>query len=95
MRRHVLPHVLNTWIVIATLQLGAVILLEASLSFLGVGVPPPEPSWGQMTAAGRNYLATAWWVSIFPGVAITLLIIAFNLIGDWVRDALDPHQRQI
>ncbi len=95
MRRHVLPHVLNTWIVIATLQLGAVILLEASLSFLGVGVPPPEPSWGQMTAAGRNYLATAWWVSIFPGIAITLLIIAFNLLGDWVRDALDPRQRQI
>jgi peptide/nickel transport system permease protein len=92
--RHVVPHVLDTWLVIATMQIGAVILLEASLGFLGIGVPPPDPSWGQMSAAGRNYLAVEWWVSLFPAIAITFVIIAFSLIGDWLRDRLDPRAAQ-
>jgi peptide/nickel transport system permease protein len=91
--RHVVPHVLDTWFVIATTQVAAVIVLESSLSFLGVGVAPPQPSWGQMTAAGRDYLDTAWWVAIFPAIAITLVIIAFNILGDRLRDWLDPHSR--
>lgn len=91
--RHVVPHVLDTWFVMATTQVAAVIVLESSLSFLGVGVAPPQPSWGQMTAAGRDYLDTAWWVAIFPAIAITVVIIAFNILGDRLRDWLDPHSR--
>ena len=93
MARHVLPHVVDVWLVVATLQLGNVILLDASLSFLGVGVPPPYPSWGQMTAAGREYLQEATWVAVCPSLALTLVIMAFNLLGDWLRDRLDPRQR--
>jgi peptide/nickel transport system permease protein len=95
MFRHILPNVFNTIIVLATLQVGAVILLEATLSFLGLGVPPPEPSWGQMVAEGRNYIVVAWWISVFPGMAIMLTVLSMNLAGDWLRDRLDPRLRQM
>lgn len=91
MLRHVLPHVVDVWLIVATLQLGNVILLEASLGFLGVGVPPPHPSWGQMTAAGREYLQEATWIAIAPACALTAVIMAFNVLGDWLRDRLDPR----
>ena len=93
MLRHVLPHVVDVWLIVATLQLGNVILLDASLSFLGVGVPPPYPSWGQMTAAGREYLQEATWVAVCPSIALTAVIMAFNLLGDWLRERLDPRGR--
>lgn len=92
MWRHVLPHVVDVWLVMATLQVGGVILMEASLSFLGIGVPPPAPSWGQMAATGREYITDAWWIAIFPALALTLVIVAFNYLGDWVRDRFDPHE---
>jgi len=95
MRRHILPNVANTLIVLAVLQVGRVILLEASLSFLGVGLPPPQPAWGLMVADGRSLMSSAWWVSVVPGVAIVLTILSLNLIGDWIRDALDPKLRQL
>jgi peptide/nickel transport system permease protein len=90
---HILPGVRNTLIVVATLQLGVLILLEATLSFLGAGVPPPTPSWGSMVADGRSFLASAWWISTIPGMAILLTLLAFNLMGEWLRDALDPRLR--
>ena len=93
MVRHVLPHVIDVWLIVATLQLGNVILLDASLSFLGVGVPPPHPSWGQMTAAGREYLQEATWVAVCPSIALTAVIMAFNLLGDWLRERLDPRAK--
>jgi peptide/nickel transport system permease protein len=92
---HLLPGVLNTVIVVATLQVSVVILLESILSFLGAGVPPPTPAWGSMVSEGRNFLRTAWWVSTMPGVALLLTVLAFNLLGDWIRDALDPRLRNI
>ena len=79
----------------ATLQVGFAIMLEASLSFLGAGIPPPTPSWGGMTALGRDYVATAWWISVFPGLAIFFTVLSLNLLGDWLRDILDPKLRQI
>jgi hypothetical protein len=72
-----------------------VILLEGTLSFLGVGVPPPNPAWGLMIADGRGFLATAWWMSLFPGLAMLLTVLAVNLMGDWLRDRLDPKLRQV
>lgn len=93
--KHILPGVLNTVIVVATLQVGHVILTEAILSFLGAGVPPPTPTWGSMVADGRDYMGSAWWVSFFPGMAIVLTVVAFNFIGDWLRDRLDPRLRQL
>jgi peptide/nickel transport system permease protein len=92
---HLLPGVLNTVIVVATLQVSVVILLESILSFLGAGVPPPTPAWGSMVSEGRNFLRTAWWVSTMPGLALLLTVLAFNLLGDWIRDALDPRLRNI
>lgn len=92
---HILPNVGNTLIVLATLQVGYVILLEGTLSFLGVGVPPPNPAWGLMIADGRGFLATAWWISLFPGLAMLLTVLAVNLMGDWLRDHLDPKLRQV
>ena len=94
MARHILPNVFNTIIVLATLQVGAVILLEATLSFLGLGVPPPNPSWGQMVAEGRGFVVIAWWIAVFPGLAIMLTVLSMNLTGDWLRDRLDPRLRQ-
>lgn len=88
--RHILPNVFHTAIVLLTLQLGVAILTEATLSFLGAGVPASTPAWGNMIALGRDYIATAWWIAFFPGVAIFLTVLVFNLIGDWLRDALDP-----
>ena len=94
-RRHIFPNVVPTLLVITTLQVGFVILLEGTLSFLGVGVPPPNPAWGLMIADGRGFLATAWWISLFPGLAMLLTVLAVNLMGDWLRDHLDPRLRQI
>ena len=94
-RRHIFPNVMPTLLVISTLQVGYVILLEGTLSFLGVGVPPPNPAWGLMIADGRGFLATAWWISLFPGLAMLLTVLAVNLMGDWLRDHLDPKLRQL
>lgn len=93
--RHIFPNVVPTLLVICTLQVGYVILLEGSLSFLGVGVPPPNPAWGLMIADGRGFLATAWWISLLPGLAMLLTVLAVNLMGDWLRDRLDPKLRQL
>ena len=93
--RHLLPNTLNTLVVLITLQVGYVIIVEASLSFLGAGIPPPTPSWGSMIAEGRDFVTSAWWVSFFPGLAILLVVLAFNLLGDWLRDTLDPRLRQL
>jgi peptide/nickel transport system permease protein len=95
MATHLLPNILNTFMVLMTLYVGVVIVAEASLSFLGAGVPPPTPSWGLMVAEGRGKIASAWWISLIPGIAITLTVLAFNLFGDWLRDRLDPKLRQL
>ena len=92
---HLFPNILNTVVVLFTLQVGDVIIVEAALSFLGAGIPPPTPAWGSMVADGREFLTTAWWVSFFPGLAILLVVLSFNLLGDWLRDRLDPKLRQI
>jgi peptide/nickel transport system permease protein len=92
---HLFPNTLNTLIVLLTLQIGYVILVEASLSFLGAGIPPPTPTWGSMVAEGRDYITRAWWVSVFPGAAIMAIVLSLNLLGDWVRDSLDPKLRQM
>jgi peptide/nickel transport system permease protein len=92
---HIFPGVINTLIVVSTLQVGWVILVESTLSFLGAGVPPPTPAWGSMVADGRDFLAGAWWISTMPGVAILLTVISLNLFGDWLRDSLDPRLRQL
>ena len=91
--RHVIPNVLAPVIIAATLGIGNVIVLEAGLSFLGLGLEPPTPSWGSMVADGRDLLLNAWWISTFPGLAIVLTVVAFNLVGDGLRDALDPRLR--
>lgn len=93
--RHILPNVAGTIIVVATLQVGALILVEASLSFLGVGVPPPTPAWGLMIDGGREYVATKYWLSLFPGLAIVLTVLSINWIGDWLRNVLDPKQQML
>jgi len=93
--RHIFPNVVPTLLVISTLQVGYVVLLEGTLSFLGVGVPPPSPAWGLMIADGRGFLATAWWISLFPGLAMVLTVLSVNLMGDWLRDHLDPKLRQL
>jgi len=93
---HIFPGTINTLIVVATLQVGIVILLESTLSFLGAGVPPPTPAWGSMVSDGRDKLAGGvWWISTFPGVAIMLTVMSLNLFGDWLRDTLDPRLRQL
>jgi peptide/nickel transport system permease protein len=93
MLRHILPNVLTPILVVATLELARVIILEASLSFLGLGVQPPYPSWGRMLAEGRTYMATGWWIATFPGLAILLSVLSVNLLGDWLRDYFDPKLR--
>ena len=93
--RHILPMLMNSIVVLSTLQVGSAILVEASLSFLGAGIPPPTPTWGGMVTEGRNFIETFWWISLFPGIAILLVVLAFNLFGDWLRDALDPQLRQL
>ena len=93
--RHIFPNVVNTIIVLATLEVGQVILLEAGLSFLGVGIPRPTPAWGLMVADGRDLIVRAWWVAFFPGMAILLTVLSMNLLGDWLRDKLDPKLRNV
>jgi peptide/nickel transport system permease protein len=94
MARYIFPNIVNSLVVLATLQVGAVILLESTLSFLGVGIPRPTAAWGVMVADGRELIVTAWWVSMFPGIAIMLTVLALNLFGDWLRDHLDPKLKQ-
>ena len=88
-------NVVNSLTVLATLQVGFVILLESSLSFLGAGIPRPTPAWGLMVADGRELIVTAWWIAMFPGLAIMLTVLALNLLGDWLRDHLDPRLKNI
>ncbi len=94
MMRHVLPNVMGPVLVIATIGLAIAVLLEATLSFLGVGMPPTRPSLGTLVNAGQNFLASGeWWIAVFPGLALALLVLAVNLLGDWLRDALNPKLR--
>ena len=93
--KHLLPGVTNTLIVVATLGTGQIILTEATLSFLGVGIPPPKPAWGSMVSFGRNYIDSAWWIAVIPGLAIALVVVSLNFLGDWLRDYFDPRLRQI
>jgi len=95
MVRYIFPNLVNSLIVLATLQVGYVILLESALSFLGAGLPRPTPAWGLMIADGRELIVTAWWVSMFPGLAIMLTVLALNLLGDGLRDHLDPKLRHV
>src|SRR5207248_654965 len=89
--RHVFPNVSASVIVIASLMVANMIVFEASLSFLGLSVPPPTPTWGRMVFDGVQYVDSAWWLSLFPGAAIVLTVLSINLVGDWLRDALDPR----
>jgi len=89
--RHLLPNVLTPAIVIASLEVARMVILESALSFLGLGIPPPAPTWGGMLADGRAYLSTAWWLATFPGLCIMLTVLGINLLGDWLRDVLDPR----
>ena len=93
--RHLAPNVLNMLLVLATLQFGSVIVFEAGLSFLGLGIQPPNVSWGGMLADGRNFIEVAWWLITMPGLAIMAACLASNLLGDWLRDTLDPVRRQL
>ena len=88
--RHILPNVFSSFLVVASFQVAALIIAESSLSFLGLGVPNSIPTWGSMLSDGREYVRDAWWLSVFPGVAIMLAALSFNLIGDGLRDLLDP-----
>ncbi len=92
---HIFPNIINSLVVLATLQLGIVIIAESSLSYLGVGVPPPDPAWGTMVAEGRRYIGHAWWLITWPGLAILLVVLSCNLVGDWLRVRLDPKFRQV
>lgn len=91
--RHILPNVLPSVIITVTLFVPQIVLFEAALSFLGLGVPPPTPTWGSMIADGRGYIETAWWMSVFPGLVLMATVLAINMVGEWLRDYLDPMQR--
>jgi peptide/nickel transport system permease protein len=93
--KHIFPNVVNTAVVLATLQLGSAIMIEAALTFLGLGLQPPASAWGLIISEGRMYLSTAWWIPTFSGLAIMMAVLGSNLTGDWLRDALDPKLRQI
>ena len=92
--RHVFPNTINTVAVLTSLEVPGVILLEASLSFLGLGVPQGSPAWGIMVAEGRAVILDVWWLPLFPGLAITAVVLAFNFFGDWLRDYMDPKLRR-
>ena len=92
---HIWPNIVNSVIALATLQVGWGIVVESALSFLGAGILPPAPTWGNLVAEGRDVLDQAWWIAVFPGLAIMLVVLSFNLFGDWMRDALDPKLRQL
>ena len=93
--KHILPNTLNSIVVLATLNLGRMIIAAAALSFLGLGVQPPASEWGLMLSDGRMYLTVAWWLCTFPGIAIVFTCLGANLMGDWLRDVLDPKLRQV
>lgn len=93
--RHILPNVISPLLVLGTLRVANIIIWESGLSFLGMGVPPPMPTWGRMLAEGRVYITDAWWLATFPGIAIMITILSINLLGDGLRDALDPRLRNI
>ena len=93
--KHILPNVVNTIIVVATLRVGQLILTEATLSFIGAGIPAPTPAWGLMVSEEKEYLSSSWWGSFFPGLAIFLVVMSLNFLGDWLRDKLDPRLRQL
>ncbi len=95
LHRHILPNIASSVIVLITIQFRSLILFEAALSFLGLGVPPPDPSWGSMINGGRDYLLSAWWISVIPGIALMLTVLTVSLIGDWLRDVLDPTLRNL
>ena len=93
--RHILPGIINTVIVVTTLHVGGLILAEATLSFVGAGIPAPTPAWGLMVSEARAHVSTAWWGAVFPGVAMFLVVMPLNFLGDWLRDRLDPRLRQL
>ena len=93
--KHIAPNVFNTLVVLATLEVGHIILVESSLSFLGIGIPPPNPAWGLMVSEGRQYITSAYWITLFPGLAILATVLSLNLFGDWLRDTLDPRRRHL
>ncbi len=95
MIRHIFPNILNVLLIGMTLAVGTMILTEAAMSYLGIGIPPPMPSWGSMVADGRNDLDRAWWISTFPGILIGLVVLSGNFLGDWIRDKTDPRLRQL
>ncbi len=95
MFRHIFPNVLNTLVVGITLSVGGMILAESGMSYLGIGIPAPMPSWGSMVSEGRTYLVDCWWISLFPGICIGLVVLSGNFLGDWLRDKLDPRLRQL
>jgi peptide/nickel transport system permease protein len=95
MLTHIFPNIVNPLLILATLFFGGVILVESALSYLGAGIPPPTAPWGSMVSDGRSLIDTAWWISFFPGLAIGLVVLAGNFLGDWLRDRLDPRLRQI
>ena len=95
MLRYIFPNIINTIVVLSNLQVGFVIVLEATLSFLGAGISRPTPAWGLMVADGQEFVVDAWWVFFFPGLVILLTVLSMNLLGDWLRDRLDPKQRNV
>lgn len=95
LRKYILPNIVNTIVVLATLQIGVVVILEATLSFLGIGIPRPTPAWGLLVADGRQLIISSWWISFFPGMAILLTVLSVNMLGDSLRDWLDPKLRQV
>jgi len=95
MRKYILPNIINTIVVLGTLQIGVVIILEATLSFLGIGIPKPTPAWGLLVADGRQLIVSSWWISFFPGLAILLTVMSVNVLGDALRDLLDPKARSV
>ena len=92
---HIFPNIINPLIIVMTMAVGMMILAEAALSYLGIGIPPPDPSWGSMVADGRGDIDRAWWISTFPGILIGLVVLSGNFFGDWLRDKMDPRLRQL